>query len=386
MFVALPLLATRLTDDPVLIAAAMGAQQVPWLLFGVFAGLQVDRRNPIRAMVLADAVRMAVMVAVAVGALLDRISIWQLIALAFALGIGDIVFVPASNAAVPAIVDRQSLPRANGLMSTAGTACEGGVGPIAGGVLYSVGTAVPFVANAASFGLSALLLRDIPLRQVWTEPDQAGATVREALSWYRSCRPLVLITMLAAAIAFGHSMVVAVLVLIGKDVLGLSDVGYGVFYTLSAAGNVVGGYLSDRVWARFGTHRTLLSGALLVSLGYAITGISGAVAVTVIALFIESLAIPVINVVNATLRQLLAPPGRRGQVTNVFRLFIMGAVPLGALAGGWVASVSNPRAAAGAAAILIALAAFGLMIPLLKEPTLRGSMDTTVGEQLSAGE
>jgi MFS family permease len=55
--VALPLLATTLTRDPVAVAALTSLAFLPWLLFALRAGVVVDRVDRKRAMAVANAVR-----------------------------------------------------------------------------------------------------------------------------------------------------------------------------------------------------------------------------------------------------------------------------------------------------------------------------------------
>src|SRR5688572_29183172 len=52
--VAFPLMATRLTDSAGLVAGAVFAQRLPWLLFGLPAGALADRLNRARAMAFVD--------------------------------------------------------------------------------------------------------------------------------------------------------------------------------------------------------------------------------------------------------------------------------------------------------------------------------------------
>src|SRR5262245_50029970 len=54
---AAPLLARRLSDDPVAVSSVTAAATLPWLLFGLIAGAVVDRIDRRRAMVRADVIR-----------------------------------------------------------------------------------------------------------------------------------------------------------------------------------------------------------------------------------------------------------------------------------------------------------------------------------------
>ena len=58
-FVAMPLLALTLTDDPRLLALTTFAIFLPWLLIGLPAGVMVDRFDRRRLMVCANVIRVA---------------------------------------------------------------------------------------------------------------------------------------------------------------------------------------------------------------------------------------------------------------------------------------------------------------------------------------
>lgn len=54
---ALPLLAVRLTDDPLAVASVTACGYAPWLLFGLLGGAVADRVDQRRAMWAVDTVR-----------------------------------------------------------------------------------------------------------------------------------------------------------------------------------------------------------------------------------------------------------------------------------------------------------------------------------------
>lgn len=370
MLVGLPLLASDVTTSAFWVAMTSAAQHLPWLLVGIWVAIRVDRSNPVRAMVRADIARMVCVGLLGVAVVIDAVSIPLLIAVAAAIGLGDLVFAPASTAVVPRLVPPQMLPRANGVMTTMEAVGES-VGPIAGGLLYSAGRAVPFFGDAATFGISAVLLGRIDCPPV-EAPEGATPRVAGSLRWFIRVRPLRLIALLTAVMALGQTMVLSVLVLIGTRHLGLSDSAYGVFFATTALGSVIGSLLADRIWARLGTLRALSLGACLMVTAYVVVGTSSSALVTAAALFVESMFVPVSNVITMTLRQTIAPPDRIGQATSIFRLFVLGAIPLGALLSGLLADATTPQGSALAAAIIVAAGSTILLARLRTVPEFAG--------------
>jgi MFS family permease len=161
---ALPLLALTLTRDPMALAVVTAAGTLPWLLFGVLGGALVDRWDRRRTMWVTDAARALLLVIPAVAAALDVLSIPLLAAVAFLLGLGSLFFDTAATSYLPDLLGRTPalLERANARLRGAQTAMSGFAGPPAGSALLALGRAVPLLADAVSFAVSALLVRSLP--------------------------------------------------------------------------------------------------------------------------------------------------------------------------------------------------------------------------------
>src|SRR5688500_18886424 len=68
---ALPLLATRLTDSPSLVAGVAVAVRLPWLLFALFAGVMADRSDRRQMMIGANVVRVIALTMLVIALLAD---------------------------------------------------------------------------------------------------------------------------------------------------------------------------------------------------------------------------------------------------------------------------------------------------------------------------
>lgn len=161
---AAPLLAASVTRDPRAIGAVGVAWSLPWLLFALVSGAVVDRSDRRRLMVGADLVRVVGLAGLTAAVVGGRASIPALVALFFVNAAAETVFDTAWQSTLPMVVDRDDLPRANGWLQTIEFAGNGLLGPALGGVLFAAAAAAPFAVDAASFGISALLLATIPGR------------------------------------------------------------------------------------------------------------------------------------------------------------------------------------------------------------------------------
>ncbi|MGW2710718.1 MFS transporter [Streptomyces sp. NPDC001356] len=175
---ALPLLAVRLTGQPLVIASVTACGYLPWLLFGLFGGAVADRVGQRRAMWLVDTVRGLLVAGFALAVGLGCASIPLLIALAFSLTALQTLFDNASTALLPSLVTREALGGANARLMT-GRQLAGGLlaGPFVP-LLPASGAFMPFAADAGTYLVAAALVASLRVRPPEREPRPAGSTLR----------------------------------------------------------------------------------------------------------------------------------------------------------------------------------------------------------------
>ena len=148
--VAVPLIATTLTRDPLAIAAISALAFLPWLVFGLPAGMIVDRFDRRWIMAWANALRGAAAVGLAVLTVNGALSIWWLFAAILVFGLGETLFDNATNAIVPGVVERPALDRANGFLQAAQITIDNFVAAPIGGVLFAASLALPLWVGAGA--------------------------------------------------------------------------------------------------------------------------------------------------------------------------------------------------------------------------------------------
>ncbi|WP_232247444.1 MFS transporter [Kitasatospora azatica] len=355
---ALPLLAAGLTQDPLTLGLVTSAALAPWFFFGLIGGALVDRWDRRRTMWLTDLCRAALLAIPALAIGLGFASIPLLIAVAFLLGIGQILFDTASSAYLPQLLDRDMtlLQKANARAMGARTVAADFAGPPAGSALFVLGRALPFGLDAVSFLASSLLIRTLPSRPV--PPREAGpslwAEAKVGASYL--LRDKVLLG-LALRPAIGNLAFVgadAILVLFAHQLLHLGDLGYGVLLASQAAGGLLGAALAHRLGAWLGTGGALTATALLEAVALVALGLSGNPFVAGLALALLGAAMGATMVLAPSVSQALIPAELAGRVGATRRLMAVGAAPIGALLGGWLATAAGLRAPFLAGAVLLA--------------------------------
>ncbi len=349
---ALPLLVASITADPVVVAGVAVAGQLPWLLFGLFAGVIVDRTDQRRLAVLVDAVRAVALAALVVAAATGAVTVALVYVVAFVCGAGETFRDTATATLLPPLVKDADLERANGHLVNAEVAGNELVGPPLGGYLFGVALVLPFAVNGGTLALAAVLILSLPAvfaprpRDSRQDPPK-GRLWSEALAglrWMARDRRLRALVILGGMFAMVDSAWFAVLVLYVEQVLHLPPVAYGVLLGVGAVGGLAGGFLAARITRLIGSGAALTACLAAAAAGQTMLGAIPSAVAAAAGLMITSGAFGVWAVVARTLRQRITPRELLGRVSSASMTLMMVAAPLGALGGGLVAAGFGLRA------------------------------------------
>jgi MFS family permease len=332
----LPLLARETSTRPLAVAAVFAAGRIPWA-FGLILGAIADRTDARRLLIRTDLARGAILGAIGAWLLLTDhpIPLGALLALAAVLSTGAILFFAGAQRAVTTLVDPSQLDQANGLLSTVTTAGEQFVGPPAGAVFLTGGT-IPVIGDAISFVASAAVLSRLdPI-----PPSPVTGTVRSnarvGWDWFVGSPLIRQITFLNTVVAFLTGGVLATEVVLVRDTLNLSNIWFGVFTAVLAAGAMLGSSIAPRVIRVVGrpTFSTALFG---VSVSYFACVGARSWVVVFTGMFFQQMFTMIGVVDSVTARQRAIPSDYRGRVIALTRSFAFGSQMFGAILGGWIA-------------------------------------------------
>ena len=363
-FVAVPLLAARLTQDPAKVALVQTAEYTSWLLLGLVAGALADRWDRLRIMAATDLARAVLFAAFAVAVASGRAGLPLIVGVAFLAGLAGILNQNAASAFLPSVVARDRLESANSWLQAGLTVPSSLVGPPLGGLLFVVAASLPFTVDAVSFAVSGaivLTLRGAGRRPARTvAPPPLRAALAEGVRFLWRSQVLRVLCLLLAVVNGTSAAVVAIAVLFVRQTLGLPERGFGVLLTVLAVGGLAGTVAAPWARRRLGTSRIVVlvlacqAGALLA------VGLRPVLATTVVGFLLAGVTGGMWNVATISLRQRIVPDELLGRVTSAYRLVGLGSMPLGAAAGGLVAKAYGLPATflvAGAGAALGLLAA-----------------------------
>ncbi len=343
-FLALPLTAVIVLDaTPLQMGLLAAAGALPSLVFGLGAGVWVDRRKKRPIMIATDLGRAMLLLIVPLGAFLDILLIEHLFAIALAMGVLNMLFDIANRSMLPALVTRSELVEANSKLAVGSSASEV-AGPGVGGILVQLLTApVALIADSLTFLASALAVKSIRAPEPEPEPSPDAQTfVRDALrglDLIRRSRVLLPVAGVIGSIAVFNAMFEAVWVLYVNKALGLEPFTFGIMFSMGGVGLLLGALVADRFIGRVGVGRAIVIGVVIVGLSDLATPLVGGpiaviVAVLTAASFLFSMAATISSVALVSLRQAATPIQLQGRMNGAINTLEVGLVPIGALLGG----------------------------------------------------
>lgn len=370
--VAVPLIATTLTRDPLAIAALGALAFIPWLVFGLPAGMIVDRFDRRRIMAFANALRGSAAVALAALTVAGALNIWWLFAATLVFGLGETLFDNATNAVVPALVERRSLDRANGFLQAAQITIDNFVATPIGGVLFAVALALPIWIGAVGYLIPIVLAVMLPLSAARPlhDPAEPSATSRstsaaEAIRYLCSHRFLRSMVIFTAVIGSAFSFAQAPTFLYFLDELGVAPAAVGLVTAGIGLGALSGSLIAGSLVARLGRGAVMLAANVVAAASLVAVWAAPDLVTGTLAYALMACAVSVWNVPWGALRQAIVPGQLFGRVLGIIRTVTWGMFPFATLLGGWVAryDLRLPYLVAGGVTLVATLVA----VPLLLE-------------------
>ncbi|MEU4621977.1 MFS transporter [Actinoplanes sp. NPDC023801] len=366
-FVAVPLTAVLVLDATPMEAGVLRAlETVPFLLFGLFVGVLLDRRARRSVMIVADVVRAAALAWIPIAYALDVLTIAQLFVVVFVLGVMTVFFDLAYQSYLPGLVGRDRLTEANGKLQLSASGAQV-AGPGAAGLLIAwLGAPVALAVDAMTYVISFFTVARLPADEVAkAQPDvpaaSVGAAIREGISVLWRHPLLRWCTTAAVIINLFSAVVMSLFFLFLVQEVGIGAAQVGLVVAAGSVGALAGSMMVGRLSRWFGDGPAIIVSMALSTLGYLLVALapaksSAAFAVAALGSFIALFGVPVFNVLVVSLRQISTPDELLGRVNATARTCIWGAASAGALLGGAFASVAGLREAVlvGAAGTFLA--------------------------------
>lgn len=349
LLIALFGLVLDLSDQALLVAFTIAAQDLTYFVASPFAGVLADRVDRRKLMIACDVARAVIVL----GFLLvgGEDLLWLVFVLLAATAVFAAAFEPAFLAAVPNVVHDRDLSVANALSGSLwGTMLA--VGGALGGVVAGVfGQDAAILVDSASFVVSALLIVRVrasfaEIRTEHTQPTLREDTAETIAYARKDHRVLALL-----AVKFGWGVAGGVLVLLPLLALGSFDageIGLGLLMAARGVGALIGPFVGRSI---AGPQDRRLFGAIgwalaTFGLGYALLGFAPALAFAMGAVLVAHVGGGAQWTLSSYGLQRVVPDRIRGRIFAVDGMLVTLTFGASSILTGWLADVMGARTTA----------------------------------------
>jgi MFS transporter, DHA3 family, macrolide efflux protein len=344
---ALIILVNNLTGSTASVASMALAVVIPQVIFGLIAGVFVDRWNTKRVMIVSDFVR-GILVLGFIPAVMSH-QMWLIYALGFVQATVGTFFSPARMSFMPSVVPENGLMAANAMTGTARVAATmlggGAVGAMIG--VFNVSWPI-FAVDAITFFASVLLVNSIRSKASLPEEDAESETTpgffqefKQGMAYIAQSASLTGLMIVVGISEIGLGATQVLYAPFFTEELRVSAAWLGPEETVSAAAMALGGALLTILAAKFKPQVLAPLGLLILGLGLgAVAAVTNVWLIMVTALITGIFIIPMQSSISTIFQRSCAPQlrGRVGStITTVFSaaslLSIVGTGLLGDLLG-----------------------------------------------------
>jgi MFS family permease len=356
-----PLLVASRTHNPLAVAMATLLQRLPWLMFGLYAGVVADRVSRRAIVITTGLVRVAILLLLIAAILTRRADTAVVLAALFLFGTNEAFGDTATTTLLPMLVGKGDLGIANARSLTGVIVWNQLAGPPIGAALFAAGMAFPFVTEAVCVlaGVLLILRVRLPAHRGRAAAARVREDIREGWRWlwaHPAIRTLA-ITIFTFNVTFGAAW--SVLVLYARQRLGMTALGFGLITTAMAVGGLLGtasyGWLERRV-----SLGVIMRGGLIIeTLTHLALALTRQVWFALIVFTIFGAHAFIWGTTSTSVRQRAVPTEIQGRVGSIYLIGVVGGIVIGSALGGLVASAWGVTApfwfAFAGSAIILAL-------------------------------
>lgn len=339
-------LVLQLTNSPFLIGLVSALALVPSLLFSLFGGVIVDRFPKKHILLVTQYSAMILALLYGLLTVFHVITIWEIMVLAFLLGVVNAIDIPARQSFVVEMVGKEGIASAVAINAGVFNAARV-VGPAVAGLLIAVvGSGGAFIINGISYGAAIFALYKMHVQntssQVHNNPFVA---IKEGISYafaHPIIRTLLLFTGIVSIFGWSYS---AIMPFIAKNNFHLDAAGLGYLYAISGLGALGGTFIISAFSKKFSQTVFIIGGSTLFALGmFAFTLVHTAPLAGAL-LFIAGIGlITQFATINTTMQHLVEDH-MRGRVMSLYALSFLGLSPFGNFEIGFLSEHVGPSRA-----------------------------------------
>jgi len=341
--VVLPVLVYGMTHSPAWVAALGLIEFVPYLSFGLLAGVVADRMNRKKIMVGCDVIAAFLLAAIPAAAALHLLGTAQVLIVALGIATVYVWFDAANFGTLPALVERSELPVAASLIGSSGQAALLCAPTIGAALLTVMSPSYTLGFDAASYLTSALLL--LSIRRPFARPQSGQdrlrirADIGEGLRFLRQQPVIRTLTLSVFCVCLSWGGTFALLVVYANRALHLThvDVRLGLMYSAGELGGLVAAAAVPTLIRRLAIGPLAAVFLVVAAAALAFLAVAPSFGWALLALFLAELAYLTVLTIGITVRQMLTPDHLQARVNTAGRMIAGAGLPVGAALGGLLA-------------------------------------------------
>ncbi|HHY77703.1 MAG TPA: MFS transporter [Clostridiales bacterium] len=329
----------EMTGSTLMMGTVMAVNAAPAVLFGMMAGVLVDRMNKRKVMIITDLVRGFNTALMAFLYMWDMISIWHLYVFTFINSFCEIFSSPARASAMQVLVDKKHYLTANSLRQASSAMAEIAGTAIAAVVMGYLGIGAAILIDSVTFFISAYtaIMARIELSINKTAPlniRQFYCEFTEGLAVIKS-NVVLLVSLTMACLV--NLMLTPFNVLVPEysdKILMAGETGMSLIMMSFTVGMVSGSLVIGHIGHRFKKSTLVITGFIGLGVGMMLFGFITNVQLACVSAAIGGAFIPIISSSAMTLMQEATPADKMGRVSSTASTLSLLGLPLGyALSG-----------------------------------------------------
>jgi predicted MFS family arabinose efflux permease len=337
-----PLLVASQTRDPFLVGLAVMLQRLPWLLFGLLAGVVADRFDRRRIVIGFDIARAVVLTLLCTTIVADEVNIAVVLVTMFLLGTAETFADTTTSTLLPMVIDKRDLGIGNARIIAGFVTVNLLAGPPIGAALFAVGAAIPFIAQAGCIGASAVVVSRVVLPAHGVEKDARSHVRRDIAEgfrwlWHHAAVRTLAITIVTFNVTFGAAW--SVLVLYAIERLEIGEVGFGLLTTSLAIGGVFATGMYGWLTARVSLGNLMRAGLIIETLTHLALALTTVPWVALLIMVVFGAHAFVWGTTSTSVRQRAVPTELQGRVGSVYLIGVQGGIVVGSILGGAIAGL-----------------------------------------------
>ncbi len=331
-------LVLQLTNSAFLIGLVTALSTLPSLLFSLFGGVIVDRLSKKNILLFTQWSSMILAFILGILTVMKLITVWEIAVLAFLLGIINALDIPARQAFIVELVDKEGIASAIALNAGAFNAARV-VGPaVAGFLIAIIGTGGAFILNAVSY--IAAIISLIYITSKFTpakEHPHPLKAINDGLKYSFShpiIRTLLIFTGIVSIFGWSYTTIMPI---IAQNTFHLGAAGLGYMYAASGLGALIATILVSALSKKVKPLVFIVGGNTLFAISLILFSLTNSIIIALPLLFLSGVGLLAeFATINTTIQHMISD-NMRGRVMSIYSLMFLGLFPVGNFEIGYVA-------------------------------------------------